>query len=308
MELRQLEHFVAVCEEQHFTRAAHRLRIAQSGLSASIKALEQDLGTPLLTRTTRRVRLTDAGRALLAEARRTLQSAEAAREAVAAVQGLVTGTLAVGTEQCMGIVEASELLAALRRRHPGVAVRMVQDGSDALFAGVRDGTLDLAFVVYDGSEEGATVRPVAREPLMLLCGPDHPLASAPSPVALTDLAGEDFVDLHRGWGARQAAEAAFAAVGVERGVAMQVNDVYTLLDLVHRGMGVAVVPRPVTRKVPARGLAAVPLDTAVTWNVGVALPTGGRLSPAARALLDGMEQHRPDPAPDAATGATAGPD
>ncbi|PLW73181.1 LysR family transcriptional regulator, partial [Streptomyces sp. DJ] len=102
MELRHLEHFVAVSEEQHFTRAAERLHIAQSGLSASVRSLERELGADLFTRTTRQVRLTEAGRALLVEARRTLASAAAAREAVAAVRGLLRGTLAVGTEQCMG--------------------------------------------------------------------------------------------------------------------------------------------------------------------------------------------------------------
>jgi DNA-binding transcriptional LysR family regulator len=77
VELRHLRHFVAVCEEQHFTHAAERLGIAQSGLSASVRSLEHELGADLFVRSTRRVRLTDAGRALLAEARRTPAAAAA---------------------------------------------------------------------------------------------------------------------------------------------------------------------------------------------------------------------------------------
>ena len=72
MELRHLQHFVAVAEDQHFTRAAERLLVSQSGLSASIRALERELQTPLFVRTTRRVTLTPAGRALLGEAERIL--------------------------------------------------------------------------------------------------------------------------------------------------------------------------------------------------------------------------------------------
>ncbi|POX36764.1 LysR family transcriptional regulator [Streptomyces sp. Ru73] len=294
MELRHLEHFVAVSEEQHFTRAAERLHIAQSGLSASVRALERELGADLFTRTTRRVQLTAAGRAFLVEARRTLAGAAAAREAVAAVRGLFTGTLAVGTEQCMGIVDPVSLLADLRGRHPGVEVHMVQSGSAHLLEEVRGGTLDLAFVVYEGHEEGVRIRPLATEPMMLLCRPDHPLVFSGEPLATYGgeplsaqaLAGEVFVDLHRDWGARRAADALFAAAGTRRTVAMEVNDVYTLLDLVARGMGVAVVPRPVTHKDQARGLAAVPLDADTVWNVGIAVPRSGRLSPAAQALLE----------------------
>ncbi|MEV0599687.1 LysR substrate-binding domain-containing protein [Streptomyces sp. NPDC050315] len=312
MELRHLEHFVAVSEEQHFTRAAERLHIAQSGLSASVRALERELGADLFARTTRRVQLTAAGRAFLVEARRTLAGAAAAREAVAAVRGLFTGTLAVGTEQCMGIVDPVSLLADLRGRHPGVEVHMVQSGSAHLLGEVRRGALDLAFVVYEGHEEGVRIRPVATEPMMLLCRPDHPLAASPlasgplgsgplgssgeplapyggEPLAPQALAGEVFVDLHRDWGARRAADALFAAAGTRRTVAMEVNDVYTLLDLVARGMGVAVVPRPVTHKDQARGLAAVPLAADTVWNVGIAVPRSGRLSPAAEALLASIE-------------------
>ena len=84
MELRQLEHFVTVAQERHFTRAAELLQISQSGLSASIRALETELETPLFVRSTRRVELTEAGRALLTESHRTLASVAAAHDAVAA--------------------------------------------------------------------------------------------------------------------------------------------------------------------------------------------------------------------------------
>src|SRR6266851_3878155 len=87
MELRQLEHSVAVAEEGHFTRAASRCHISQSALSTSIRSLERELGSPLFVRTTRTVALTDAGRVLLDEARRTLAAAASARESVQAVQG-----------------------------------------------------------------------------------------------------------------------------------------------------------------------------------------------------------------------------
>jgi DNA-binding transcriptional LysR family regulator len=92
MELRQLEAFVAVAEERNFTRAATRLYVTQSGLSATVRSLERELQTSLFSRTTRRVELTAAGSALLGVARQTLASARAAVEVVAAVEGVRKGT------------------------------------------------------------------------------------------------------------------------------------------------------------------------------------------------------------------------
>ncbi|MEV1204335.1 LysR family transcriptional regulator, partial [Microbispora rosea] len=128
MELRQLRYFVAVAEESHFTRAADRLRIAQSGLSASIRALERELGADLFRRNTRQVRLTPEGRALLVEARRALAASDAARDAVAAVQGLLRGSLSIGSLQCLHAVNLPAVLAGFVESHPGLDIRLRHGG------------------------------------------------------------------------------------------------------------------------------------------------------------------------------------
>jgi DNA-binding transcriptional LysR family regulator len=102
MELRQLEHFVAVAEEDHFTWAAARWHLSQSALSTSIRSLERELGSPLFLRTIRKVELTEAGRVLLDEARLTLAAASA-RDSVQAVQVLLHGSLQVGAIETPGL-------------------------------------------------------------------------------------------------------------------------------------------------------------------------------------------------------------
>lgn len=283
MELRHLQHFVAVAEDQHFTRAAERLMVSQSGLSASIRALERELQTPLFVRTTRRVTLTEAGRALLAEAERILAQVRAAHEAVAAVQGVLRGTLALGTEQCIAGVHVAELLAAFRRRHPDVEIRLRQWGSAALAEEVAAGRLDLAFA-YRTETDSDHLRsvPLTSEPMTVLCHPGHRLARAGAPLVPHDLADEVFVDFHPDWGPRRATDAAFAAAGVRRTVALEVNDVHSLVD---EDLGVAVVPRHFRHKREA--LTALPLkDTGAAAYETVALvPAPRATSPAARALM-----------------------
>ncbi|WP_371602345.1 LysR family transcriptional regulator [Streptomyces sp. NBC_01220] len=287
MELRQLEHFVAVAQEQHFTRAAERVAVSQSGLSASVRALEQELRTPLFSRTTRSVRLTEAGRALLVEAERTLAGARAAKDAVDAVRGLLRGTLSVGVEQCVAGLNLPRLLAAFHREHPHMEIRLRQEGTTNLVDGVAGGRLDIAFAatVSPVDWRGELV-PLAREPMVLLCAPGHRLASADR-AGWDELAGEAFIDFHPDFGPRRAADEAFAAARVRRTVALEVNDVHTLLELVREGLGIAVVPHHFSRKPEAGCLVAVALDGADQpyYESVVVLPATQALSPGARALM-----------------------
>ena len=285
MELRQLEHFVAAAEERHFTRAAQRLHIVQSGLSASIRALERELGAPLFVRSTRRVELTQAGLALLPEARRTLAAATAAADAVAAVQGLVRGSLAVGTMQILP--PGVDLLAVLGRfhaQHPGVELRLRQAGTGTLLGEVAAGALDLALVAPVGRPPaGLVVRRLAGDPLLVACAPEHPLAGR-GQVELAELAAEPFVDFQPDWGLRMLVDQQLAAAGLDRHTALEVNDVPTLLELVAHGLGVALVPEVVTRH-PAQVRYLRLRPPAPTFEVAVATLGDPPASPAARALL-----------------------
>ena len=152
MDLRQLEHFVAVAGEQSFTRAALKLNIVQSGLSASIRALEEELGVALFIRTTRRVDLTPTGRAFLIEARRVLAAASDARRIVEEMQGLHRGTLSIGMIQ--GIAPLVDVAALLGRFHtacPSVDIRLIAGDSLSLIDAVKTGELDIAFTQFLGS-------------------------------------------------------------------------------------------------------------------------------------------------------------
>jgi DNA-binding transcriptional LysR family regulator len=286
VELRQLEYFVAVAEDRHFTRAAARMHVAQSGLSASIRSLERELGASLFVRNTRSVELTDEGHALLTEARHTLANVAAAKDAVAAVQGLLRGTLAIGTLQCLGAVDLPAILARFHASHPGVEIRLRQGGSTDLIERVRTGDLDLAFVSapLDGAT-GVALTPVAEEPMVLACGPTHPLRDRDA-VDLPELREETFVDFYPGWVTRDVVDQAMAAGRVERRVAFEVNDVHWLLDLVGYGLGVAVVPQVFTHKKSTARF--VPLNAPPTWRIAVATAAGRHPGAAAKALLGGF--------------------
>ena len=149
MDFRQMQYLVTLADEEQFTRAAAVCGVSQSGLSAAIRALEEELGTTLFDRTTRRVEPTAAGLALLPHARTLLAQAAAARDAVVRATRELSGSLRIGAEQCLGIVDVVSLLDRVHRRYPLVDLDFTQAGSHELVSRVRDGSLDLAFVATE---------------------------------------------------------------------------------------------------------------------------------------------------------------
>ena len=244
MELRHLTVFVAVAEEASFTRAADRLHLVQSAVSASVRGLERELGAALFDRTTRRVELTDAGDALLPEARQVLAAVNAAREAVDQVSGGLRGTLRLGTMQgqAMRAVSVPRLLARFRAEHPGVEVHVSHVGGSVLMADqVRAGRLDLAFVsLPERRPSGLTLTRISREQMQIACPKGHPLATR-AEVDLEALAGEPFIEFPEGWGTRMATDRAFAAAGVRRTIVYEVNDVASVIEFVANGLAVALI-------------------------------------------------------------------
>ena len=291
MELRQLEHFVTVAEERHFTRAAELLQISQSGLSASIRALESELGTSLFIRTTRRVELTAAGQALLADSLRTLASAAAAQNAVAAVRGLMRGTLTVGAEPCLGSVDLPAELARFRTTNQGVEVRLRYAGSIELIENVASGRADVALVVVTGeTPPGVRLRRLRTQKLIVLCHPEHAFATMRE-IDLPSLHAESLIGFQSDWGAHVLARRAFAAAGFDYRAAMEVNDVHPLLDLVGYNLGVAIVPASFATKRPETLRAVALPDDMPEWTIAVAVAE--EPSPAATAFLNQLFEDAP---------------
>ncbi|QSB13238.1 LysR family transcriptional regulator [Natronosporangium hydrolyticum] len=290
MELRQLTHFIAVAETQHFTNAARRLHLAQSGLSASVQGLERELGAELFIRTTRRVTLTEAGRALLPEARRVLAAAAGAREAVEAVQGMRRGRLRIGIMQSMRGIRLAEVLAEFHQEYPGVEIELSQAASSVLAEQVRDARLDLAFVALSQPPEGVTLTRLTSVPMAVVCPAEHQFARRAAgaggvdeaEITLAELDQADFVDFPAGWGGRMRIDAAFDAAACRRRVRFEVGDVAALLDLVAAGLGVAILPTHIP--LPEQ-LRYVPLrEPELQFTISAAVPAGP-VTVAARAVL-----------------------
>lgn len=287
MELRQLRAFVAIAEEGTFTAASDRLVLVQSAVSATIRALERELGTQLFERTTRRVTLTDAGQALLPEARATLEASRLALDAVDQVKGGVRGTVSLGIMQATAshAVSAPRLIAGFQAEHPLVTVgaRHV-GGSESIAAYLREGSLDLGILSMPADSSGLALTELSREPMLVACPPAHRLAGRAS-VAIEELADELFVDGPPGWGIRTIADEAFAAAGVTRTLRYEVNDSLSIVQFVAEGLAIALLPASIAQSAPSVPL--IPLrGAAPVFPTLLGAPAGRRPRAAVRAFSE----------------------
>jgi len=285
VELRQLEYFVAVAEEANFTRAAARVHISQSGVSAQIRQLENELGAVLFDRSTRIATLTAAGEAALPHARAALAAARAVREAVDDVNHLVRGRLAVGMVTACTVSPLFDALSACRRAHPGVTVDLVEDNSDVLVDRVRTGTLDVALVgLADTPPDDLESLTIVSERIVAAVPPAHPLTEIPA-VHLADLVPHPLICLPRGTGIRTVLDRTCAARAVSVEVAMQASAPDAVADLAARGLGVAILSTSMAGSYP--GLVPLPLEDADVDAV-LALVWRPDPSPAVQALKRAM--------------------
>ena len=176
-ELRQPRTFVAVAEERNFTRAAERLHLAQQAVSKSVRQLERELGVELLERTTREVRLTPAGAALLTAGRETLAAADAAFARAREVGTALAGKVRIGATPAVGAAVLGEVVDVLRDGAPELSVAALELRPGEISRSLRDRDVDLvlARTWYGGPEvESASLRPT---PAILVVPADHPLAT-----------------------------------------------------------------------------------------------------------------------------------
>jgi DNA-binding transcriptional LysR family regulator len=191
-ELRHLRYFAAVADELNFSRAAQRLHMAQPPLSAAIRQLERELGVDLFTRTSREVTLTDAGRAFLRGALRTLAEADrAVHDARSAATGEL-GRLRIAYSWSVRYETLPALGRALRASHPGVDVLAQEMWNAQVAPALASGSIDVAISLCPEIAADLDIEPIRREPIVALMPQTHPLADARS-IALSSLAGEEFV-------------------------------------------------------------------------------------------------------------------
>ena len=294
MELRHLRYFIAVADEENVTRAALKLHVSQPGLSRQIRDLEQELGFPLLERNAKSVRLTDAGKTFHAEARAALQRVEDGVKAARAVATGGQGELHVGFAPSLTVRMLPATLRGFQAGSPNVRVLLHDLSTEAMLAGLRDGTLQIALLVRPTPAmlRGLRFEELLRDTLCLAVAPRHRLARRRT-VPLADVMREPLIAYSRKEYPEyhEALAELFAGIRGKPQIAEEHDGITSLGTAVEAGCGVALVPESVTCLMGPRlkllpiSPAPKPLIIGAAWSEGGLSAAGERFLQAAKAAL-----------------------
>ena len=299
MELRQLSYVEAVARYGGFTRAAQRLHVAQSAVSAQIRALEAELGLTLFARTTRRVALTPAGELFVARARRVLAELDGARTELNEITAVVSGRVTIGATAALGPYDLPQALARFRDRFPGIALRLRAGRVTGLLGALDEGELDLVVgPLHAELPPRFDALPLTDEHLLLALPLGHPLVRT-GRLTLGETRDEPFVSLPRGSALRWILEDAARTAGFTPRVQYETYSAAGIRDLVAAGLGIGLLSRSAAEGPHGPAVAVRHLHpTPVHPPIGVMHSRDRPLSPAAQSCRHHLVEvagRRPDP-------------
>jgi LysR family transcriptional regulator, nitrogen assimilation regulatory protein len=237
VDLKQLDYFVHVAELGSFTRAATQLAVVQSALSRQIRALEVELRQPLFQRNGRGVTLTEAGKRLLEHGRGILQQVERARLDIENLRGAATGRLVIGLPPSVSRTLTGPLVSQFRQRFPQATLSVVEGLSTYVMEWLAIGRVDCAVVYNVAPSPAVDLLPVLNEPLFLVSARAPRGKLLGRGVSLADVAGQQLVIPSRPHSIRMLLEAALASEGRSANVALEIESIPAILDLVlHDGL------------------------------------------------------------------------
>jgi DNA-binding transcriptional LysR family regulator len=268
MNLSQIRCFEAVARHLHFTRAAQELLVAQPALSLQIRRLEEELGLQLFDRTTRAVRLTDAGSTLLPSAQRILAEFKNAHAQLRDTRDLKVGRVTIGSQQSLnasGVLP--RVLIEFQERHPGIEVALHEETTETTVAMMAEGRMDLALAHLEDQLDFSALeqQPLFSEPVGVIAALSHPASARTDIVELAELADESFIAFNETAGLRYMLTRLCGEAGFEPRIACESGALGSVRALVSAGLGIGLMPLPsVYQPGPAVSVLRMNLDVSRT--------------------------------------------
>jgi len=285
MLLRHIRYFIAVAEHCNFTRAAEALHVSQPTLSQQIRQMEDTLGVQLLDRTGRAIQLTDAGTAYLRYARNALQDLEAGKRAIHDVQELSRGSLRLAMTPTFTAYLIGPLIEKFNHRYPGITLNIQEMPQERMEVLLNEDELDVGIAFNDTHSPDVETAELLVEALSLVVGKSHSRARKRGPMTLRDFERESLVLLNEEFATRHHIDRYCRQHGVAPRIAIEVNSISAVVEIVRRGRLATLLPDAIARE--NSELYAVKLEPALPQRTAALLQRKGAYrSAAARAFVE----------------------
>lgn len=284
MDIRTLRYFVEVVRQQSFTRAAEKLYVTQPTISKMLKNLEDELNCTLLIRDGRKLLMTDTGQVVFERGLAILDEFRQLEAELSDINHLNKGVLRLGIPPMVGMLMAGPI-GLFRQRYPGVELKISEFGGLTVQQAVMNGELDLAMTALPVEEESAlTTLPLFSHPLCVLVPRSGEWLEQTS-VSPTQLAAHPLLIYNEDFALSRQLMRLFARHDVKPRIAVRSGQWDFLAAMVQAGVGVAILPEPICRKLDEKTLRWLPLESELRWQLGMIWREGVYLSHSAQAWL-----------------------
>ncbi len=260
MQIESLKVFCDLAETESFTKAAHINSVTQSAVSQQISSLERQFKSLLIERSKKKFRLTREGQVLYDYSKQIIQTYDALGSKLQEIKDIISGTIRVATIYSIGLHDLPPYIKRFLKDYPTVHVHVEYRRANQVYEDVISNVVDIGLVAYPTKDSKIEMIPIRKDPLVVICHPQHPFAKQKS-IKLKAITGQKFIGFEPDIPTRKALDKVMRETGIEVNTVMEFDNIETVKRAVEIDAGISIVPMgTVTQEVSKQTLAAVPVD------------------------------------------------
>lgn len=269
MDIRQLSYFIEVAHQESFSKASRNLHLTQPTLSKMVKNLEDELDVVLFDRSTRQIKLTDAGKLALSHAQQTMKSLDNLKLALADLKNIKTGKITIGLPPLIGASFFPKIIGEFHQYYPNIDIQLVEEGGKMIEKGLLEGSIDVGVVVLPVDEDAFEVVPLVERELVLVVNHSHPLAKKKQ-VNFQDLRDESFILYSKGYSLHDRVREMCIQNGFEPRVAHESGQWLFISEMISANLGISLLPETICHKLDPDKITTVRMiNPKAEWNLAI---------------------------------------
>lgn len=294
MDSRQLGYFLEVAKQLSFSKAAVKLHVTQPTLSKMVKNLEEELDVVLFDRTTKHMKLTDAGEIVFEEAHEIMRLMNNLSTKLADTMKIKKGQIRIGLPPVIGSLFFPKLIRELRQYYPNIQISLEEEGAKKVEKMIEEGTVDFGVAVLPVNEELFDLYPIVKSELKLIVDAGHPLANVDT-IPLKRLQNESFLFMREDFTIPDRIREHCIQAGFNPSVIYDSSQWDFISEMVANGNGVAILPEPLCRKLDPSVIKTISIiEPQIPWDLAIIWRKNKYLSYATRELLQFIKSNFPD--------------